>query len=377
MSVLFLGPLPEPVTGHSLACQILLDELVKHYDVEVVNLNKSEFKQGISSFGRVLEVLSMVFRIWRKRNACSVVYFTISESVAGNLKDLMIYLACFRRLPKMAIHLHGGAGMKRIMSDEHPWLRRMNQFFVRRMGAVIVLGSRHVGIYARAIRPEKIHAVPNFAQDYVFSDAGSIERKFGEMRPLRILFLSNLLPGKGHLELAQAVRLLDERDRSCVQVDFAGGFESEEQKQAFLNLIDHCPQMRYHGTVRGEAKRQLLAQAHVLCLPTYYPYEGQPISILEAYASGCAVITTDHSGILDIFSNSQNGYEVPKESAAALKSAIERALASPHELRDIALFNWNMAQHRYRTSVHTRELLKILAALHDEKDLGKHEKIAI
>jgi glycosyltransferase involved in cell wall biosynthesis len=63
----------------------------------------------------------------------------------------------------------------------------------------------------------------------------------------------------------------------------------------------------YHGDssaciiVDGPGKKNLFSEAHIFCLPTYYPYEGQPIAILEAFASGCVVITTNHSGISDFF----------------------------------------------------------------------------
>jgi len=361
MSVLFLGPLPDPVTGHSLACQVFYDELVRHQRVEVVNLNKSEFKQGISSLGRIFEVLGMVGRIWRRRHACEAIYFTISESLAGNLKDLLIYLACFWRLSRMAIHLHGGAGMREIMLGRRGrLLRSLNRFFLRRLGAVIVLGQRHVGIFTDSVPRKRIHIVANFAQDNLFLDGVSIDRKFRRVMPLRILFLSNLLPGKGHEELVDAFLALDAATRDTVQIDFAGGFEAEDQKSVFLARIGGHPQLRYHGTVHGAAKQLLFREAHVFCLPTYYAYEGQPISILEAYASGCAVITTDHSGIFDIFVDGVNGFGVAKRSAAELRVAIEKAVAQPERLHAIARKNNEIAYQYYRTSRHTSELITII-----------------
>jgi glycosyltransferase involved in cell wall biosynthesis len=367
MSVLFLAPLPEPVTGHSLACQIFLDELSKHERVEIVDLNKKEFRQGITSFGRIAQVLRLVWRIWRRRNDCDVIYFTTSESWAGNLKDLAIYLACVRRLPRMAIHLHGGAGMRRIMLGDNGWLsalmRAANKVFLRRLGGVIVLGQRHVEIFAGCVPAERIHVVANFAQDHLFVEPGVIQDKFARLQPLRVLFLSNLLPGKGHVELARAVLALPEAARARLQVDFAGGFESERDQRQFQELIARAPQLRYHGTVHGAAKQALLREAHVFCLPTYYPYEGQPISILEAYASGCAVITTDHSGIFDIFAAGVNGYAVEKQSVPDLQSALGKCLESPAEIAAMAQRNLQTASQRYRTGRYARELMDIMARI--------------
>lgn len=363
MRVLFIGTLPPPVTGQSLACQVLLEELRSRHDVDVVNLSKAEFKQGISSLARVCQILRVLWQVWRKRRACDVIYLTTSESLAGNLKDLLLYLVCMRRLRVMAAHLHGGAGMRRIMLGERRLLRVINQFFVRRLGAMIVLGRRHVEMFSAVMSPDRIQIVPNFAQDEFFGSPEAIDRKFARTVPLRLLFLGNLLPGKGHIELLEAYRSLSAEQRARVEIDFAGGFETDQQKQSFLERMAGFAQVRYHGVVHGEQKRRLFAEAHVFCLPTYYPYEGQPISILEAYAAGCAVITTDHSGIFDIFSDGANGLAVAKESVAALRSAIEQALERPHDLHRMARDNHQLALRSYRTTRYTDDLLAILARL--------------
>jgi glycosyltransferase involved in cell wall biosynthesis len=121
--------------------------------------------------------------------------------------------------------------------------------------------------------------------------------------------------------------------------------------------------VRYHGVVHGELKRRLFAEAHVFCLPTYYPYEGQPISILEAYASGCAVITTDHSGIFDIFTAGANGLAVAKQSVASLRAALEQALAEPQTLHRMARANHELALRSYRTTRYADELIAIITGL--------------
>lgn len=363
MNLLFIGPLPEPVTGQSLACQVLLGELTRHYHVEVINLRKRSLKHGVDSVGRVGEVLRIAVAVWRKRNAAKVIYLTVSESFAGNMKDLLIYLVCFRQLSRMVIHLHGGAGLRGIMLGKHGLHRRANEFFVRRVGGAIVLGPRHADIFAQVLPGEKIHIVPNFAQDYLFSDAESVERKFADTKPLRILYLSNLIPGKGYLELVDAFFAFDDQVRARVTIDFAGDFESAEQRQEFLRRIGGIPQLRYHGVVYGDRKRDLFHQAHVFCLPTYFPYEGQPISILEAYASGCAVITTDHSGIGDVFVGGVNGYEVAKRSPASIKAAIERVVGEPDRVRAMAAANLRAAESRYRTAGYNESLLRIIDAL--------------
>jgi glycosyltransferase involved in cell wall biosynthesis len=363
MNVLFIGPIPGSVTGQSLACQVLLDGLRKGHEVAVVNLSKQGFKQGISSGSRVGEVLNVLRQVCRTRGAADVIYLTVSESFAGNVKDLAFFFLCLGRLDHMVIHLHGGAGMTRIMRGERPPLRGLNAFFLKRLGGVIVLGEVHLGIYRGVVPDARLHIVPNFAQDELFTTAARVDAKFRQSHPVRLLFLSNLLPGKGHVELIDAFFALDDKVKASIRIDLAGGFESDRQKDAFLARIAGVEQVRYHGTVTGARKTALFDEAHVFCLPTYYPYEGQPISILEAYASGCAVITTDHSGIPDVFRGDVNGFQVAPRSVADLRSAIERAAAEPEVLRRMALTNLETARTRYRTSEYQRAVIQIIDAV--------------
>lgn len=358
--LLFLGALPEPVTGQSLACKVLLNELVKRWDVDVVNLSKSDLRNGMSSVARVREVLGFVVTVWRKQRHARTIYLTVSESIAGNLKDLLFYIVCFPKLGQMYIHLHGGAGLRTIMLGKRGWLRRANEYFVRRLAGAIVLGPRHVDIFASVLPLSRIHVVPNFAEDEVFTDEPRIAAKFASTAPLRLLYLSNLIPGKGYEELLSAFLQLDPSIRERFRLDFAGAFESDRQQRSFRDKISGVPEIHYHGVVKGEAKRALFARAHVFCLPTYYPYEGQPISILEAYAAGCAVITTDHSGIFDVFTPDANGYAVEKRSVESLRAVLERLSAEVPSLQRFATTNFQLASRSFRASSYCDNVIQVL-----------------
>lgn len=209
MKILFIGDLPGQMTGIALACRVFLDEVVKTHTVDVINLGKPSFRSGIVSINRMLDVFSFVRNAWRKKRSVDCIYFTISQSVFGNMKDILIYLSCFDRLPNMLVYLHGGAGMRKLLKPSNRLLRAINGYFLRRVGAVIVLGVRHVDIFENLVPVERIHVVPNFAEDSLFVDKADIRSKFEGGKPLRLLLLSNLIPGKGYIELIEAFRSLD------------------------------------------------------------------------------------------------------------------------------------------------------------------------
>ena len=362
MKILFIAPLPPPVTGQSVAVQALLDQLTADGHVVVpINMSKDSFRQGISSVSRVLEVLKMVWRTWRAGGDFDTVYLTNAESLAGNLKDMLLLAVLGRLRTKTWLHLHGGAGMRNLLADRKGWLGRLNGYFLRRVAGVIVLGERLAPIFDGYVRPGQVHVVKNFAEDALFIDADRMTEKWADTTVLRVLFLSNLLPGKGHEELLQAIRSLPPVLAARFRFDFAGGFESTTDKERFQSDLNELPNVHYHGIAHGEAKQALLAQAHVFCLPTFYPYEGQPISILEAYAAGCMVLTTNHSGIFDIFTPGENGWEVRPRNPKSIVTALEKLAEEPTEAEKLAHQNRAQADLHYTRQAHLRTLYTVLA----------------
>lgn len=360
-NILFIAPLPPPMTGQAIACKVLYDDLLTQgHSIKHVNLSKKSFVSGVDSFARVREIFHILFQIYKFRNKVDFIYYTPAESIAGNLKDILIYFILFRKLSSTFIHLHGGAGMRIIFSSKHPFLKAINKFFICRMKGVIVLGERLKSVYSGMIEEHRVHIAKNFSLPEYFISSKDLKRKNSEVSIVKILFLSNLLPGKGYIELLFALQNLPTDKLANIEVDFAGGFEDDESKISFLSAIKKYPQIKYHGVVGGEEKRVLLHSAHIFCLPTYYPYEGQPISILEAYASGCAVITTDHSGIFDIFTPEINGIQVEEKNVQSITDKLSFLIENKEIIRKYSIINALAAKRNFRVKNHLAIMERIL-----------------
>jgi glycosyltransferase involved in cell wall biosynthesis len=355
--ILFIATVPPPITGQAVACEALYADLVRQgHDVTLINLSKQSFRQGVNSMWRLLEIARILGKVLRYGRRAELVYLTPAQSVAGNLRDLAILLCLGPRIRRTYLHMHGGAGMREILSDRHPWLLRINAWLLRKVAGVIVLGERLISIYSQIVPIERIHAVKNFAADECFIDDQALALKWAEAENFNVLFLSNHLPGKGYRELNEAIRSMPPAQRAHFSFHFAGGFEDRSSESEFLDRIATLDGVTYHGIVSGESKRRLLHAAQLFCLPTYYPYEGQPISILEAYASGCAVITTDHSGIFDIFTPEVNGWEVQPKSAQSIANVLARALSESNSIAEMGRLNALLSSVEYRR---TRNLEKL------------------
>ncbi|TGM35462.1 glycosyltransferase [Leptospira levettii] len=362
MKILFIAPLPPPINGHSLVCQVLYDGLKTQNSMAVVDLKKQGLKDGKVSWNRLNEIFRVFVETWKKKKNSGVVYLTISESLAGNLKDLLLYVICYSLLPKFYIHLHGGS-IKKLLFDRFSLLFAINRFFIKKMGGVIISGKSHLEIFEGYVKSEKIHIIPNFAPGYMFISESDFEGKFKNLpKKINILFLSNMIPQKGYLLLLEAFQKLEKETKVKFKLNFAGRFDSKEDEDFFLHSIKDEPEIEYHGVVSDDKKRELFQSAHVFILPTMF-FEGQPVSILEGYAAGCVVLTTGQSGILDVFENNKNGFEMKPGSIESIVENLKLIQESQNfdKLKQIATYNLGNAKNVYKEEIYIQKIKNVLS----------------
>ncbi len=361
MKILVVGPLPTKnyTTGQAAAVHLLYDTLLQTADVRLVNLTSKGPTQGVRLF-RVVEAMQIAWSVWLRSWGVDRIYFTISESLLGNFKDFLVYLACFRRLESVVVHMHGGQGMRQLLKNRKSFVFFLNRFFLSRIRRAIVLGDSQRDIFAGCVTSDRISVVPNFAEQGLFLSSNQVSQKHEKRNVIKVLFLSNLIEGKGHKELLSAYLALDDSYRQRLTIDFAGHLPDSEDSRRFLSQMQGQPNVRFLGPVFGEQKESRFRESQVFCLPTYYAYEGQPISILEAYASGCAVISTYHSGIVDVFKDGVNGFVVEAQSVDSLRKALEKTCDCDDELANIGIRNNALAFEKYTTQQHLDLLIKTI-----------------
>lgn len=323
MNVLIVGPLPEPIDGCSYANQVLLRLLRgRGHSVETVDTAARIIsgQHGRFSLKKASAFLLTYLGLPRVVRA-EVVYMTPGQTFFGLLKYAP-FMALARLLRKpYVIHLHGNH-----LGTQYARLGGIRRWFflrcVRNAAAGIVLSESLRSNFDGLLPPSKVFVVENFAGDALFAPPAA-EKPADQ---LRILYLSNLMRDKGILVLLEALRQLRSRG-VAFHARLAGQMESgigAEIRQALGQLGDST---EYLGPVHGEAKRQVLEEANVFVLPTHYPMEGQPISILEGLATGNIIVTTRHAGIPDVV-GLEHGFLVPIQDATALADAFASVSAN-------------------------------------------------
>lgn len=361
--VLFIAPLPPPVDGQSKAsaeAHKAFNEL--GWSIDVLNTGRAVVRRSFGTeLRRTLEVFKFLYKIFIGAKNADVIYLSLSESYLGNIKDLLIYCIIRKNLKNTVIHMLGGSGMD-VLLNKNKFTSRLNGYFMGKMNAVIVEGERGRSIFRKYFSPNQIKVLHNFADEYLHSKKEDVAVKFTDQGQLNILYLSNLLNGKGYLELLDAFRAMPLSTRRQMTLTFVGGFQDDTKRQDFLCQIKNEVDIKYLGNfIDGTDKKELYLKSHIFCLPTYYPYEGQPISILEAYATGCVVITTAHAGIPDVFKDRVNGFLVQKQDSSDLARVLDLAVSAKEVLCDMAYNNLSEASRLYRSEAYRENVKQIFS----------------
>lgn len=139
-------------------------------------------------------------------------------------------------------------------------------------------------------------------------------------KELRLLFVGNMMPSKGILQLLDALNsnLLNKR---ITQLQIAGGGRllNEVRKKAEQNKN---VKIIVTGDITREELNKLYADAHLLILPS--SSESFPKVVAEAAAFGCIPVTTSLSAITRQINDGVNGFLMTDNSPDSIIQTINR-----------------------------------------------------
>lgn len=298
MKVCIIAQFPPPIHGLSKAVQTLYDSKLN----DKFHFSKINITHNYKVIRNIVKILT---------SDADLFYITVSQSKGGNLRDLLLMLTIMIRRKQFGVHIHGGMHYRETITLDSPWWQRqLNKFVLSRAQFAIVLSKSLRKNFDNLVDDSKVYVIENGVDaEFIPERSELIQTAQNRIRePIKhILYLSNFIQSKGYrkvlgmaLKEQESLRL---GNRQHFVFDFAGTFFDSAEKDYFFNFIkenDLDGIVRYLGIVKGTAKDQLLKDASFFCLPTSYPIEGQPISILEAMANGEFILATNHAAIPDM-----------------------------------------------------------------------------
>lgn len=165
------------------------------------------------------------------------------------------------------------------------------------------------------VHPDRMHVLNNFV------DARAVTPKRSPGG--NVAFAGRLSYEKGVDVLIEAVARLG----SGVELDIAGDGPERSALEA-LAAARAPGRVRFHGQMGKDRLRALLRSAAVLGVPSRW-HENQPMVVLEAFACGVPVVTSNLGGLPELVDSGQDGLVVPANDPEALAGALTHVLEDP------------------------------------------------
>lgn len=165
--------------------------------------------------------------------------------------------------------------------------------------------------------------------------------------PFSVLMASRILTDKGVYEFCASALRIKEETNFDVHFKLAGPIDKDSPtaiKLDELERICHKSKVQYLGNISN--LHLLLNTTDVFVLPSYYP-EGLPKVLLEASASGCAIVTTDHAGCRDAIVPGKTGVLVEPQDSNSLMEGILKFLRDPKSIRVMGTNGRLLAEKRF------------------------------
>ena len=177
-----------------------------------------------------------------------------------------------------------------------------------------------------------------------------------------ILLASRMLWIKGIVEFVQAAKLIRNKG---IQVRFVLAGDTDLRSPSAIPR-EQLLEWQASGAVEWWGHQpdmsQTLGQTHIVCLPSHGG-EGVPKVLIEAAASGRAIVTTDVPGCRDIVRQGVNGTLVPSKDATSLAKALEELLENPSLRQRMGSRGREIAASEFSEEVVVRETMALYREL--------------
>lgn len=296
-------------------------------------------------------------RLWASLPARRVqmLYLVCSRSTAGFLRDLPAYVTRLFGV-RVLVHVHGS---DIIDLCRRPGIGLVARSFLSR--CELIIPSVHLLAPLRDLGMRQIHLCENFSE--YLAPVSSPPPRPTQVEPrLSVLWNSNVMASKGFFAVADAIKSLVDEGESIRLVVLGRPIGDEVMdlracQRAFSRTLLQS-WIEYLGPVDRPTAMRLLHEADVVCLPSHYSSECQPLAMIEAMCAGRQLVIADTSALRatagDYPCVKVSG-PVASEIALALRFVMEQ-LPSDEALQSAA----TQARQRFSPERFDRDMARLL-----------------
>lgn len=166
-----------------------------------------------------------------------------------------------------------------------------------------------------------VHDMENpciYENELIEMNAAGVAKDFSGS--LKLLFVGNLMPTKGIIELLTALKGY-RPDEHYAELTIVGGGTLMNRVQELAAVINNI-QVNIMGDISREELNEQYAAAHILILPS--SSESFPKVVAEAAAYGCIPVTTSLSAITKKVNDGENGFLMKDNQPKSIADTLNR-----------------------------------------------------
>lgn len=344
-----------PLTGQALVTA----RVVRHQDT----VSWREYVYSGAGLRMISTWAGAGLRLWRDivLGRVRTLYLVCSRSNGGFLRDVPALLAARVGL-RVIVHVHGSDIVDLLSARRLSPLARA--LYAR---CEIVVPSAHLLEPLREVTSARLHLCENFFfGDFPVSTAGATPP---DPATLTVFWNSNVMASKGFFDLSGAVRQVSEEglDVRLIAIGRPLGDEEMSLEEATQRLeeLRNCDWFHYHGPADQATTMALTAYADVVCLPSRYSSECQPLAVIQAMCMGKAVIVSDTPALRATLGGYPARFVSVRSSDAiveVLRQMLRQKQADPSAFAAGRQEATSVARTRFATARFDEEMATILSA---------------
>ena len=187
-------------------------------------------------------------------------------------------------------------------------------------------------------------------------------KPIGETESIKFLFAGNLFHTKGVSYFYDAAIKIKDAN---LNADFyiAGEYINDHPlsiKDSLFKTIVESESIKYLGSWDQKAFIKNLNDYHVFVLPSFG--EGIPLAVMEAMASGRALICSDVPGCNSCIIDNKNGYLCQPRSSKSLVQSMQKIIQNKKRISEIGEYSRKMAEKEFRLELIFKKFLGVIDA---------------
>ncbi|WP_295234360.1 glycosyltransferase family 4 protein [Sediminibacterium sp.] len=330
--ILILGQIPPPYGGQAINIQKMVQVLHKHhFNYQLIPLDFSESlnDMGAFNFTKALKLIRIFCTLLYKLlvyRPHAVYYPPAGPTMNAVYRDFILLFPIKLFGVKRIFHFHAG-GLASLYDGLAPWAKKVYRYVYFKPAYAICL-SKAGRVDPEFLQAQQIEIIPSGVEAFT-SAAGSSEvgtsqiNNISEVKidqPFTVLFAGLCSASKGILDFIEVLRICRQQNQRIVGKVMGKAFSTIEEQA--LSNAEKEGILVYEGILSGNKKEKAFLGSSAFLFPSVFESENFPTVIIEAFAAGLPVVSTEWRGIPDLVNHVKNGFIHPPHAIAAMAQSI-------------------------------------------------------